>query len=69
MPISRLRIFVKASVPVTFSFTMADEKVYVSYDDVHRLLAKVSQTVLESFKPDFIIAIGGGGFIPGKFTL
>eukprot|EP01127_Copromyxa_protea_P019358 TRINITY_DN624_c0_g1_i3.p1 TRINITY_DN624_c0_g1~~TRINITY_DN624_c0_g1_i3.p1 ORF type:complete len:173 (+),score=46.58 TRINITY_DN624_c0_g1_i3:299-817(+) len=45
---------------------MADNKVYVSYDQVHSLLATTSQTVLDSFKPDFIIAIGGGGFIPSR---
>ena len=43
------------------------EKVYVSYNGVHQLLVDTASKVLESdFKPDFIVAIGGGGFIPCK---
>ena len=42
-------------------------KVYVTYEDIHtyvqELAAKIS---LSNFKPDYIIAIGTGGFIPAR---
>jgi hypoxanthine phosphoribosyltransferase len=53
---------------VALQFVHMAVKVYVSYDEVHRTLARVAQTVKDSFKPDFIIAIGGGGFIPCVYT-
>ena len=43
----------------------ADGKVYFSYSQIH---AAVSSMVprIRQFKPDVIIAIGGGGFIPAR---
>ncbi|CCC67758.1 hypothetical protein NCAS_0A12000 [Naumovozyma castellii] len=43
----------------------ADEKQYISYNNVHQL-CQVSATKIKNFKPDLIIAIGGGGFIPAR---
>ncbi|ODV87366.1 hypothetical protein CANARDRAFT_194198 [[Candida] arabinofermentans NRRL YB-2248] len=46
---------------------MSTEKLYIGYNSVHKLCQKVAATVLEDHgKPDVIIAIGGGGFIPAR---
>jgi len=42
-----------------------DGRVYYSYADIHETVSKFVDSV-EKFKPDYIIAIGGGGFIPGR---
>jgi uncharacterized protein len=39
---------------------MADDHVRCTYNDVHKLIAKASEPIQEQFKPDVIIAIGGG---------
>lgn len=41
------------------------EKVFVSYNNIHKLCQK-SATQLNKFNPEAIIAIGGGGFIPAR---
>jgi len=43
----------------------ADGKVYYSYTDIHRSIERLVGAVKE-FKPEVIIAIGGGGFIPAR---
>lgn len=43
----------------------ADEKMYISYNNVHQLCQEAADTIKE-FNPDLIIAIGGGGFIPAR---
>ncbi|KAK6458647.1 hypoxanthine guanine phosphoribosyltransferase [Scheffersomyces xylosifermentans] len=40
-------------------------KMYISYNNVHQLCQESSDTI-KAFKPDLIIAIGGGGFIPAR---
>lgn len=42
------------------------EKVYVSYDQIHTLCQDAGDRILAEFRPDLIIAIGGGGFIPAR---
>lgn len=43
-----------------------DKKVY-SYDDIHRTVCRLAQKIIESpLKPELMIAIGGGGFIPAR---
>ncbi|KAH3900298.1 hypoxanthine phosphoribosyltransferase SCDLUD_003270 [Saccharomycodes ludwigii] len=42
-----------------------DDKQYISYNNVHQL-CQVSAERIKKFKPDIIIAIGGGGFIPAR---
>lgn len=44
---------------------MSDEKVYISYNNVHQLCQEAAPKI-KSFNPDIIIAIGGGGFIPAR---
>ena len=40
-------------------------KMYISYNNVHQLCQESANKIKE-FKPDLIIAIGGGGFIPAR---
>ncbi|KAF3234154.1 hypoxanthine-guanine phosphoribosyltransferase [Orbilia oligospora] len=42
------------------------QKVYVTYNDVHKLCKESAQRILDDFKPELIIAIGGGGYIPAR---
>lgn len=43
----------------------ADDKMYISYNNVHQLCQE-SADKIKKFKPDLIIAIGGGGFVPAR---
>lgn len=38
---------------------------YISYNNIHQLCQETSEKI-KAFKPDLIIAIGGGGFIPAR---
>ncbi|KAJ6262839.1 xanthine phosphoribosyltransferase 1 [Drechslerella dactyloides] len=42
------------------------QKVYVTYNDVHKLCRESAEKILTDFKPELIIAIGGGGYIPAR---
>lgn len=42
-----------------------DDKMYISYQNVHQLCQEAADKI-KQFKPDLIIAIGGGGFIPAR---
>ena len=44
---------------------MSEEKQYISYNNVHQLCQLTAERI-KNFKPDYIIAIGGGGFIPAR---
>ncbi|KAK9461926.1 phosphoribosyltransferase-like protein [Lipomyces oligophaga] len=44
---------------------MSDDKVYISYNYVHKLCQR-SAGEIKKFKPDLMVAIGGGGFIPAR---
>ncbi|PJE80149.1 Xanthine phosphoribosyltransferase [invertebrate metagenome] len=38
-----------------------------SYNDIHKTVADSAQIILASdFQPDYLLAIGGGGFIPAR---
>lgn len=46
---------------------MPDEKLYVSYNAIHKAVKQLSEQVSASgFDPDVIVAIGSGGFIPAR---
>jgi hypoxanthine phosphoribosyltransferase len=46
---------------------MSDDKLYVSYNAIHKAVRNLSEQVLASgFDPDVIVAIGSGGFIPAR---
>ncbi|KAB5542812.1 phosphoribosyltransferase-like protein [Coniochaeta sp. 2T2.1] len=42
------------------------EKIYVTYNDVHKLCQEAAPGILESIKPQLLIAIGGGGYVPAR---
>ncbi|KAI0017981.1 phosphoribosyltransferase-like protein [Xylariomycetidae sp. FL0641] len=42
------------------------EKVYVTYNDVHKLCQEAAPKILSSFQPQLMIAIGGGGYVPAR---
>ncbi|CAN6662684.1 xanthine phosphoribosyltransferase 1 [Trichomonascus vanleenenianus] len=41
------------------------EKVYISYNNVHKLCQEAAETI-KDFNPNLMVAIGGGGFIPAR---
>ncbi|KAK0122648.1 hypoxanthine-guanine phosphoribosyltransferase [Cadophora gregata f. sp. sojae] len=41
-------------------------KEYVTYNDVHKLCQEAAPRILEDFKPQLMIAIGGGGYVPAR---
>ncbi|KAJ2720835.1 hypoxanthine-guanine phosphoribosyltransferase [Coemansia sp. Benny D115] len=47
---------------------MADNKLYISYNQIHQLIDNAVTTFRmgDVFSPDLMIAIGGGGFIPAR---
>ncbi|OQO10742.1 hypothetical protein B0A48_04042 [Cryoendolithus antarcticus] len=42
------------------------EKLYVSYNEVHKLCQASAQRILDDIKPNLMIAIGGGGYVPAR---
>ncbi|KAK0388092.1 hypothetical protein NLU13_4336 [Sarocladium strictum] len=42
------------------------EKVYVTYNDVHKLCQESAPKLLADFQPQLMIAIGGGGYVPAR---
>jgi hypoxanthine phosphoribosyltransferase len=46
---------------------MDNDKLYVSYNTVHKLVKNLSEQLTASgYDPDVIVAIGSGGFIPAR---
>ena len=46
---------------------MKNDKFYVSYNTVHKLIKDLALKIKDSdFDPDVIVAIGSGGFIPAR---
>lgn len=45
---------------------MSDYKHHVSYNNIHKLCQEAAVKIRAQGKPDVIIAIGGGGFIPAR---
>lgn len=43
------------------------EKLYFTYNGIHKTIKKLSNEIIEAgFKPDLMVAIGTGGFIPAR---
>ncbi|KAI1750716.1 PRTase-like protein [Xylaria castorea] len=42
------------------------EKVYVTYNDVHKLCQESAPQMLATLQPQLMIAIGGGGYVPAR---
>jgi len=45
---------------------MADDHIRPTYNEIHLLVAEASKKILEEFKPNLMVAIGGGGFFPAR---
>ncbi|KAL8924413.1 MAG: hypothetical protein Q9208_004021 [Pyrenodesmia sp. 3 TL-2023] len=42
------------------------QKVFVTYNEVHKLCQASADRILNDFKPNLMIAIGGGGYVPAR---
>lgn len=42
------------------------QKVYVTYNDVHKLCQESAPQLLADHQPNLMIAIGGGGYVPAR---
>ncbi|KMU91618.1 hypoxanthine guanine phosphoribosyltransferase [Coccidioides immitis H538.4] len=42
------------------------EKFYVTYNQVHKLCQQSADRILKDFRPNLMIAIGGGGYVPAR---
>ncbi|KAI9828200.1 MAG: hypoxanthine-guanine phosphoribosyltransferase [Phylliscum demangeonii] len=42
------------------------QKLYVTYNQVHKLCQLSADRILHDFRPNLIIAIGGGGYVPAR---
>lgn len=43
------------------------EKYYFSYKEIHKIIQQKAKDIIRTgFVPDYILAIGGGGFIPAR---
>ncbi|KAJ4423174.1 hypoxanthine-guanine phosphoribosyltransferase [Gnomoniopsis sp. IMI 355080] len=42
------------------------EKLYVTYNDVHKLCQESAEYILNNHQPQLMIAIGGGGYVPAR---
>ncbi|KAL8827178.1 MAG: hypothetical protein Q9191_003344 [Dirinaria sp. TL-2023a] len=42
------------------------EKIYVTYNQIHKLCQASADRILNEFKPNLMIAIGGGGYVPAR---
>ncbi|OAL49394.1 hypoxanthine guanine phosphoribosyltransferase [Pyrenochaeta sp. DS3sAY3a] len=42
------------------------EKIYVTYNQVHKLCQDAADQILNDFEPNLMIAIGGGGYVPAR---
>ncbi|KAI9797290.1 MAG: hypoxanthine-guanine phosphoribosyltransferase [Piccolia ochrophora] len=42
------------------------EKVYITYNEVHKLCQSSADHILNDFQPNLMIAIGGGGYVPAR---
>jgi hypothetical protein len=42
------------------------EKIYVTYNQVHKQCQDAAEKILNDFKPNLMVAIGGGGYVPAR---
>ncbi|KAF8473136.1 phosphoribosyltransferase-like protein [Kalaharituber pfeilii] len=42
------------------------QRLYITYNEVHKLCQEAGKTILNEFKPNLMIAIGGGGYVPAR---
>ncbi|KAF1842396.1 hypoxanthine guanine phosphoribosyltransferase [Cucurbitaria berberidis CBS 394.84] len=42
------------------------QKIYVTYNQIHKLCQEAAGQILNEFQPNLMIAIGGGGYVPAR---
>ncbi|KAF2645057.1 xanthine phosphoribosyltransferase 1 [Massarina eburnea CBS 473.64] len=42
------------------------EKIYVTYNQIHKLCQGAADRILNDFHPQLMVAIGGGGYVPAR---
>ncbi|KAK2760315.1 hypoxanthine-guanine phosphoribosyltransferase [Arachnomyces sp. PD_36] len=42
------------------------EKLYITYNQIHKLCQDAAPQILNEFHPNLMIAIGGGGYVPAR---
>nr|POF03995.1 xanthine phosphoribosyltransferase 1 [Quercus suber] len=42
------------------------EKIYLTYNQTHKLCKESAEKILASFQPNLMVAIGGGGYVPAR---
>jgi len=42
------------------------QRLYITYNQVHKLCQDAAHKILHEFKPHLMIAIGGGGYVPAR---
>ena len=42
------------------------QKIYVTYNQVHKLCQESAERILNEFHPQLMVAIGGGGYVPAR---
>ena len=45
---------------------MEPTKMHVSYEEIHKIVGRLSKTIFTEFSPEVIIGIGGGGLLPAR---
>lgn len=45
---------------------MKDEKIYITYEEIHHLVEDMANQISRDWTPELITAIGGGGVLPGR---
>jgi len=45
---------------------MADDHLRATYNEIHTIIGNVSEKIESEFKPNLMVAIGGGGFFPAR---
>lgn len=42
------------------------KRLYITYNDVHKMCQNAAAKILDEYKPNLMIAIGGGGYVPAR---
>ena len=48
------------------SILVINNKIHYPYNLIHSIIKRTSDKIINEFKPDIILAIGGGGLIPAR---
>ncbi|OAA58443.1 xanthine-guanine phosphoribosyl transferase [Niveomyces insectorum RCEF 264] len=42
------------------------QKIFITYNEIHKLCQEAAPAILEKIQPQLMIAIGGGGYVPAR---